>query len=320
MRQQRRFSILSIDHLVLRVSNLESILHFYCDILGCSVERRQENLGLVQLRAGHSLIDLVPVDSELGQAGGAAPGTEGRNLQHFCLRIEPFDAAAIRERMAAHGIEVGAVGNRYGAEGYGPSLYLADPEGNEIELKGPSPLPEACVEVLKFWFEEIEPAQWWRKDEAFDRMIVERFAALHRSAVAGELFEWRKTARGRLAEVIVLDQFSRNMFRGSPLSFACDPVALALAQEAIAAVADKALKQAERSFLYMPFMHSESLQIHELAMELFKQNGNPHNRDFEYRHKAIIERFGRYPHRNAILGRPSSEAEIEFLRQPGSSF
>lgn len=316
------FTILAIDHLVLRISDLERMLGFYCDVLGCTVERRQDHIGLVQLRAGRSLIDLVTVEGALGKAGGAAPGTEGRNLQHFCLRIEPFDEAAIRNRLAAHGIEVSEAETRYGAEGYEPSIYLVDPEGNEVELKGPpsAPTQEAYEQVLKFWFEEIEPAQWWKKDEAFDRMIVERFAQLHRSAAAGELFEWRNTARGRLAEIIVLDQFSRNMFRDSPLMFACDPMALVLAQEAIAVGADKTLNQAERSFLYMPFMHSESLGIHEVAVELFRQNGNPHNLDFELRHKAIIERFGRYPHRNTILGRQSTDEELEFLRQPGSSF
>jgi len=175
-------------------------------------------------------------------------------------------------------------------------------------------------EILKFWFEEIEPAQWWKKDENLDRMITERFSEIHQRVARCELFEWRMMARGRLAEIIVLDQFSRNMFRGSPLSFAYDPLALALAQEAIAAGADKSLNQAERSFLYMPFMHSESLKIHEIAVELFRQNGNPNNLDFEFRHKAIIERFGRYPHRNAILGRVSTEEEIEFLKQPGSGF
>ena len=174
--------------------------------------------------------------------------------------------------------------------------------------------------ILQFWFEEIEPAQWWRKDENLDQVIIERFSGIHRSAARCELYEWRKSAQGRLAEIIVLDQFSRNMFRGSPLSFSCDPLALALAQEAIAAGADKPLNQAGRSFLYMPFMHSESLKIHEIAVDLFRQNGNPNNLDFEFRHKAIIERFGRYPHRNDILGRPSTDEEIEFLKQPGSGF
>lgn len=175
-------------------------------------------------------------------------------------------------------------------------------------------------DVLKFWFEELEPAQWWKKDENLDRMIVERFSKIHQRVARCELFEWRMTARGKLAEIIVLDQFSRNMFRGSPLAFANDALALALAQEAIAAGSDKLLGQAERSFFYMPFMHSESLKIHEIAVDLFRQNGNPNNLDFEFRHKAIIERFGRYPHRNAILGRPSTDEEIEFLKQPGSGF
>ncbi len=175
-------------------------------------------------------------------------------------------------------------------------------------------------EILKFWFEDSEPAQWWKKDANFDRIIIERFSALHRSATRCELFEWRKDARGRLAEVIVLDQFSRNMFRGSPLSFAHDALALALAQEAIAVGADKSLTPVERSFLYMPFMHSESMRIHEVAVELFRNNGIVSNFDYELKHKAIIDRFGRYPHRNGILGRESTPEEIEFLKQPGSSF
>ncbi len=130
-------AIREIDHLVLRVVDLPRMLDFYCRVLGCSVERRQPALGLVQLRAGRSLIDLVTVDGALGAAGGAAPGAGGRNLDHFCLRVEPFDAAAIRERLARDGITAGEVALRYGAEGEGPSLYLADPEGNTIELKGP---------------------------------------------------------------------------------------------------------------------------------------------------------------------------------------
>jgi catechol 2,3-dioxygenase-like lactoylglutathione lyase family enzyme len=130
------FNILAIDHLVLRVADPDRMLRFYCEALGCIVERRLD-IGLIQLRAGSSLIDLVPIDSELGKAGGAAPGKEGRNLEHFCLRVAPFDEAAIRSQLAAHGIEAGAVETRYGAEGFGPSIYVTDPEGNVVELKGP---------------------------------------------------------------------------------------------------------------------------------------------------------------------------------------
>jgi len=176
------------------------------------------------------------------------------------------------------------------------------------------------TDILKFWFEELEPPQWWKKDEALDQMMIERFSDIHRRATQCELFEWRKDAQGRLAEVIVLDQFSRNMFRGSPQSFAHDTLALALAQEAVAVGSDRSLSQAERSFLYMPYMHSESLRIHEFATGLFKDNGNQNSYEFELKHKAIIERFGRYPHRNSILGRESTDEEIEFLKQPGSGF
>lgn len=131
------FRILGLDHLVLRVQDLDAMLRFYCSALGCTVERTQPEIGLVQLRAGAALIDLVPVDGKLGRAGGAAPGKEARNLDHFCLRIEPFDEAQIRQQLAEHGITAGPVESRYGAEGEGPSIYLDDPEGNVVELKGP---------------------------------------------------------------------------------------------------------------------------------------------------------------------------------------
>lgn len=126
-----------LDHLVLRVVNLDAMRAFYCDVLGCTVERVQEAIGLWQLRAGRSLVDLVPVDSKLGRAGGAAPGAQGRNMDHFCFRVEPFDEAAIRAHLQAHGVAAGPTELRFGAQGRGPSIYLADPEGNVVELKGP---------------------------------------------------------------------------------------------------------------------------------------------------------------------------------------
>ena len=129
--------IREIDHIVLRVIDLDRMLRFYCDVLGCKVERRQDAIGLVQLRAGRSLLDLVPVSGELGKAGGAPPGKEGRNVDHFCFRVEPFDEAAIRSQLESHQVEAGAVARRNGAEGEGPSIYLSDPEGNVVELKGP---------------------------------------------------------------------------------------------------------------------------------------------------------------------------------------
>jgi catechol 2,3-dioxygenase-like lactoylglutathione lyase family enzyme len=129
--------IRDLDHLVLRVTDLPAMLRFYCDGLGCVVERRQDEIGLVQLRAGRSMLDLVPVDGKLGRAGGAAPGSEGRNVDHFCFRVEPFDEAAIRAHLGARGIACGPTSSRYGAEGEGPSIYVTDPEGNVVELKGP---------------------------------------------------------------------------------------------------------------------------------------------------------------------------------------
>ena len=131
------FQIQGLDHVVIRVSDVEEMIRFYCDVLGCSLERRLDEIGLIQLRAGAALIDLVPVEGELGRMGGTAPGEEGRNMDHLCLRIEPFDPADLADHLRGQGLEPGEVKRRYGAEGFGPSIYLEDPEGNVVELKGP---------------------------------------------------------------------------------------------------------------------------------------------------------------------------------------
>jgi uncharacterized protein (DUF924 family) len=174
---------------------------------------------------------------------------------------------------------------------------------------------------LKFWFEEIKPKQWFASDPAFDALVRERFLVTLQQAMAGELYEWRRHAEGRLAEVIVLDQFSRNIFRGRPEAFAQDPMALALSQEAVAAGSLRALESPQqRSFLLMPFMHSESRVIHEQAVPLFRAYAPSENYDYELRHQAVIERFGHYPSRNRILGRTSSPEEAAFLEEHGSGF
>jgi len=175
-------------------------------------------------------------------------------------------------------------------------------------------------DIITFWFETIEPRKWWVKDDIFDQLLHEQFGELHQQAANGELFSWRCSAHGRLAEIIILDQFSRNIYRNSARSFAYDSMALVLAQEAINNNTPEQLNDKEKSFLYMPFMHSESLVIHQQAIKLFSEPGLEGNTEFEKRHLAIIERFGRYPHRNRILGRDSTAEEIEFLKQPGSSF
>lgn len=174
--------------------------------------------------------------------------------------------------------------------------------------------------IIDFWFEDIDKSLWWVKDAEFDRLIAERFGEVHAKAIRCELFSWRTTATGRLAEIIVLDQFSRNMFRDSARAFAYDALALALAQEAIAVGADQQLTAIQRGFLYMPFMHSESMVIHELAAKLYKNNQIQSFWEFEIKHQAVIRQFGRYPHRNAILGRPSTPEEIDYLNTPGAGF
>ncbi len=182
-----------------------------------------------------------------------------------------------------------------------------------------STLPNA-TDVLDFWFNELEPKDWFVSSSELDKAITSRFGDLLKSAAQSELFTWRDSPQGRLAEIIVLDQFSRNIYRNTPKAFAQDPLALALAQEAISLGQDQELEAKQRSFLYMPFMHSESAIIHQQAVELFKVPGMENNYEFELKHKVIIDRFGRYPHRNDILGRVSSPEEVEFLTQPGSSF
>eukprot|EP00985_Skeletonema_marinoi_P016033 scaffold8499_cov75-Skeletonema_marinoi.AAC.2 len=156
-------------------------------------------------------------------------------------------------------------------------------------------------EVLKFWFDDLSPQQWFMQSDQVDTTIRNKFLDTHNKAAAGELDTWRKDARGSLAEIIILDQFSRNLYRNTPQAFAQDGMALVLAQEAITKGFEDDLSKEQVQFLYLPFMHSESLVIHERAVELYTALGQEMNLEFEMKHKAIIERFGRYPHRNAIL-------------------
>jgi len=174
--------------------------------------------------------------------------------------------------------------------------------------------------IISFWFEQSEAKDWFQKNSQYDQKIIELFSDVHRAASMGELVDWRNSALGALAEIIVLDQFSRNMFRDQARAFAYDGMALILSQEAIAQNKHAGLSATQKAFLYMPFMHSESKAIHQRAVELFSEPGLENNLDFELKHKKIIDRFGRYPHRNKLLNRTSTAEEIDFLKQPGSSF
>ena len=175
-------------------------------------------------------------------------------------------------------------------------------------------------DIINFWFDPEHRSLWFAKSDEFDAKIRDQFQIIHHQATQAELWSWRHTPEGRLAEIIVLDQFSRNLYRDQAQAFAYDSMALMLAQEAISLQLDAQLNPEQRSFLYLPFMHSESKMIHEHALKLFENLGNPINLEFEQKHKAIIDRFGRYPHRNEILGRTSTAEEIEFLKQPGHHF
>ncbi len=175
-------------------------------------------------------------------------------------------------------------------------------------------------DILDFWFDELTPKQHFAKDAALDDTMRSRFTALVESAARCELWTWRATTAGRLAEILLLDQFSRNIWRDTPRAFAQDALALVLAQELVASGLDRNLPVAQRRFAYIPYMHSESALLHSQALKLFDQPGMEENLRFEVAHRDIIKRFGRYPHRNAILGRDSSAEEIAFLKEPGSSF
>lgn len=194
-------------------------------------------------------------------------------------------------------------------------------------------------QVLEFWFGELDASgrakpevakRWFQGGPAFDRAVRDQFLSVHAAVAAGGHEDWLTTPRGRLALVIVLDQFSRNMFRGTPASFARDGRALELSFDGIARGDDKKLRTDERTFLYMPLMHSEKLAVQERCVDLFATFGDSlaedardavtRNLDYAVRHRDIIRRFGRFPHRNAILGRASTPEEAEFLKQPGSSF
>jgi uncharacterized protein (DUF924 family) len=196
-----------------------------------------------------------------------------------------------------------------------PVIWCArdPPNGANIRKVG-------AIDVIRFWFEEAKPKDWFGKNVDFDEQIRARFCPTHEAAGRCELSSWRSTPEGRLAEIIVLDQFSRNLYRGSARAFACDPLALALAQEAVRAGADREVELTKRSFFYMPYMHSESLLIHDEAARLLDQPGLNENLKYESMHRRVIERFGRYPHRNAALGRTSTQDERDFLGEPDSSF
>ncbi len=175
-------------------------------------------------------------------------------------------------------------------------------------------------DILHFWFEELSEKQHFVKDPALDAAIRQRFGATLEAASRCELFGWRSTTQGRLAEIVVLDQFSRNLFRDTPRAFAQDPLALVLAQELVASGQDRALPPTQLAFAYMPYMHSESAVVQAESVRLFAQPGLEDNLNFALRHQEIVLRFGRFPHRNSQLGRTSSAEELAFLSQPGSSF
>lgn len=176
--------------------------------------------------------------------------------------------------------------------------------------------------VLSFWFEETTPEQWFLSDPSFDRIVVSKFSGLYEDAALGLYDEWMGTPEGSLALCILLDQFPRNMFRGTPRAFATDKKALGIANRALDRGFDKALPPRDRRFLYLPFEHSENLDDQKKSVALFETMRGDDETGYDYavRHLAVIERFGRFPHRNKILGRVSTSAEEDYLAQPGSGF
>jgi uncharacterized protein (DUF924 family) len=177
----------------------------------------------------------------------------------------------------------------------------------------PDHLPATPMEILSFWFSDTSRPKWFATDPSFDAAVSARYGAVLQAAKRGELFRWRETIRGRLAEIIVLDQFSRNIYRGTAAAFECDAQALVLAQEAVRDRTRLELAPDEKAFLYMPFMHSESPVIHEEGLKLFSEAGLESHLAYEEEHHRVIQRFGRFPHRNAILGRASTAEEGLYL-------
>lgn len=180
--------------------------------------------------------------------------------------------------------------------------------------------PDSVDEILSYWFEELSPKDWFKADAARDAEIGKRFRQIYEELMAGVPSNWLTEPEGFLAAILVLDQFPRNMFRGRPQAFATDQAALALAKRAIAEGKDMLLPPERRAFVYMPFQHAEDAVDQARSVELFTALGNKLNLDFAIRHKEIIARFGRFPHRNEILGRKSTAEESAFLKEPGSSF
>ncbi|WP_019671854.1 DUF924 family protein [Psychrobacter lutiphocae] len=191
---------------------------------------------------------------------------------------------------------------------------------NKLSPPASVPVTTEAQQVLDFWFDTANQPYWFAKEDSFDAKIKTQFGETLQAATAGECAHWRNTVEGALAEIIVLDQFSRNLYRNSAQAFAQDGMALVLAQQIIQHPDYSKLSQKQQMFAIMPFMHSESAKIHEQALILFEQLGDATALDFEIRHKQIIDKFGRYPHRNAVLGRKSSTEEVKFLQQPNSSF
>jgi uncharacterized protein (DUF924 family) len=176
-------------------------------------------------------------------------------------------------------------------------------------------IPVEAADVLNFWFQELTPEQWWVRDDAVDDAIRDRFQDLYETISEAVPDEWLETPRGRLAAVIVLDQFPRNLFRNSANAFASDAMALQLAKETVGAGLDQALTRDERVFLYLPFEHSEDKEMQEFSVTLYEKLGDADTLDFAKKHKQVIDRFGRFPHRNAVLGRETTEEERRFLEQ-----
>lgn len=175
-------------------------------------------------------------------------------------------------------------------------------------------------DIINFWFHELRTDQWFKIDPDLDEVMMIRFQEIHAEASRGELFRWRKSPMGRLAEILILDQFSRNIYRHHPECYATDIMALLLAQEMVLLGLDKELPENMRPFVYMPYMHSESRVIHEEAMRLFSQPGMEEHLPYELDHKSIIDRFGRYPHRNMLLNRLSTVEELRFLEHKHETY
>lgn len=320
----------------LAVTNCVASLNFYCKILGFTVAYQRKKEGFAFLEFGDSQLMLDQADRGRTFAADASPLSQpfgrGLNLQINCDDIETL-INALDDSGIDLVLEPEEKWYRQGANEIGVrQIIVADPDGYLLRFSQSLGVRALSADVtpqnvLQFWFQELSPKDHFVKSDALDATLTARFGKTH-EMLARELqnkenhsdHHWAQNAKDTLAAILVLDQFSRNMYRNTPASFGSDDIALSLAKMCVEKGWDADLDAAQKSFIYMPFMHSENSTDQAKCVELFQALGSEFGAEFAIKHQVIIERFGRFPHRNEILQRKSTPEEIAFLTEPNSSF